>query len=393
MNTVSLLPSERTTRKARQRHSQRVGELAVLPVFFKLKARKIVLAGGTETAAWKAELLAASGARVHVYAETLSPEFKAIIAAGEPGQYIHHARQWGPDGFEDAELALADAENDDEAKAFFTAARACGLPVNVIDRPAFCSFQFGSIVNRSPAIIAISTDGAAPILGQAIRRRIEVLLPPALQDWARLAAKLRGIINQRLKPGPQRRAFWERFVDRAFARAPDHKAEAALLGDVEMIRTAPSRHGGKVTFVGAGPGDAELLTMKAVRALQAADVILFDDLVSGDVLELARREAKRLLVGEGKECETNEMMISLVKAGKNVVRLKSGNPMTCCQAADEIARLEDRNIAVGLVPGVAMELEATTTAGIGSNGLVGGPSSVNARGQYPAKHMHQTRQH
>jgi uroporphyrin-III C-methyltransferase/precorrin-2 dehydrogenase/sirohydrochlorin ferrochelatase len=255
-------------------------------------------------------------------------------------------------------MALADCETDEQAQAFFASARAAGVPVNVIDKPAYCQFQFGSIVNRSPVIVSISTDGAAPILAQAIRRRIETLLPPALKQWAELARSLRERVSDRLAPGQPRRAFWERFVDHAFAgnQPPEEDAARALLSEAEKLRVAPAI--GRVTLVGAGPGDAELLTLKAVRALQAADVILFDDLVSEEVLELARREAKRLLVGKRggrtscRQEDINDMMVRLAKAGKCVVRLKSGDPMVFGRAGEEIARLEAEGVPVDVVPGI-----------------------------------------
>lgn len=332
---------------AKRRRSKRMEPLTVLPVFHKLKGRPVLLAGGSDAAAWKGELLAAAGAKVHVFAVELDPEFDEIIAAA-PGSFVVHERPWGTDAFDSMALAVSDAETMGEARAFLCAGRAAGVPVNVIDKPGFCEFQFGSIVNRSPAVISISTDGAAPILGQAIRRRIETLLPPALAGWAALAQSIRAKVNDRLAMGAPRRAFWERFVDRAFSGAAP--CETGLFDDTET--------GGRVTLVGAGPGDAELLTLKAVRALQSADVILFDDLVSDEVLELARREAKRMLVGKrgGREScrqdDINAAMVRLAKEGRNVVRLKSGDPVVFGRAGEEIAELERHGIAVSIVPGV-----------------------------------------
>lgn len=352
MNIISSQPSNSQRSK---RNHERIGELAILPIFFKLQGKKAIIAGGTDAAAWKAELLAAAGANVHIYAEILDQEFDAIIA-NKPSSFTHHKRPWSADIINNAAIAIADAKTDGEAKAFYCAAKAAGVPINVIDKPEFCEFQFGSIVNRSPAIVSISTDGAAPILGQAIRRRIETLLPPSLQNWAKLAADIRGQVNERLEMGKKRRAFWEHFVDQAFSVTMNDKSEMKLLSAVDQIRK--SNNLGKVTLVGAGPGDAELLTLKAVRALQAADVILFDDLVSTEVLELARREAKRMLVGKRggrKSCkqeDINAMMVNFAKAGKNVVRLKSGDPMVFGRAGEEIAMLEAENISVSIVPGI-----------------------------------------
>ena len=365
MNTLSLLPNK----TGKSRRPERVGELAVLPIFYKLKGKKVALAGGTDAAAWKAELLAASGAIVHIFAEELDEAFDDIIAVS-PNSFVYHNRPWACDIFEGASIAIGDCESDCEAKAFYCAAKAAGVPVNVIDKPAFCEFQFGSIVNRSPAIVSISTDGAAPILGQAIRRRVETLLPKSLQGWAQLAADVRGRVNYRLRPGRERRAFWEKFVDRAFNAPIEQTSEISVLQDAERIAHTNKKEIGKVTLVGAGPGDAELLTLKAVRALQAADVILFDDLVSDDVLELARREAQRMLVGKRggrtscKQNDINDTMVKLAKAGKNVVRLKSGDPMIFGRAGEELKRLQDENIAVSAVPGITSASAMASALGV-----------------------------
>lgn len=356
--------------KPQRNEPARMEKLAKLPVFWGLEGKRVVLAGGSDGAAWKAELLLACGATVHVYCDKqdLSETFTTLIAKNPALSF--HDQSWHSGIFDNAELALADCETDVEAKAFYYAARAAGVPVNVIDKPEFCQFQFGSIVNRSPVVVSISTDGAAPILAQAIRRRIETLLPLALKDWGALAQTIRDRVNLRLAPGPSRRSFWENFVDRAFTERLDESSEERLLTDIGTQATRTGSGHGRVTLVGAGPGDAELLTLKAVRALQAADVILFDDLVSAEVLELARREAKRMLVGKrgGRESckqeDINDMMIRLAKAGKRVVRLKSGDPMIFGRAGEEIAALEAENIPVDVVPGITAASAMASRLGV-----------------------------
>jgi uroporphyrin-III C-methyltransferase/precorrin-2 dehydrogenase/sirohydrochlorin ferrochelatase len=367
MDVLQLLPSDRNPTSAR------MAPLAKLPVFWALEGKRAVVAGGSDAAAWKAELLAASGAEVHVYAEELGQTFADLVLRGsqsESGGFVHHRRKWDAAAFEDAAIAIADCENDASAGDFFDASCAAGVPVNVIDKPRYCQFQFGSIVNRSPVVVAISTDGAAPILAQAIRRRIETLLPPSLKSWAALAHAIRERVNEKLSPGAPRRAFWESFVDRAFGAAPEKDTGADLLRDANRLNDAASSTMGRVTLVGAGPGDAELLTLKAVRALQAADVILFDDLVSDEVLELARREAKRMLVGKRggrtscKQEDINAAMIALARAGKRVVRLKSGDPMIFGRAGEEIACLEKEGIFVDVVPGITSASAMAASLGI-----------------------------
>ncbi len=361
MTVVSSQQSER-------RAPRRMQDLATLPVFFRLSGRKAVVAGGSEAAAWKAELLAAAGAEVHVFAQHLDPVFAALIDEGD--RYVHHAHPLDDLSLEDASIAIIDAETEEEARDFSETCRRAGVPVNVIDKPAFCDFQFGSIVNRSPAVIAISTDGAAPILGQAIRRRIETVLPHSLADWAALAGRIRGRITENLKPGPQRRAFWERFVDRAFGSAPSECSIDSLIDEAGSIAVGNAESRGRVTLVGAGPGDPELLTLKVVRALQAADVILFDDLVSDEVLELARREARRMLVGKrgGREScrqeDINDLMVALAKSGKNVVRLKGGDPMIFGRAGEEIARLDSEGVPVEVVPGITAASAMAAALGV-----------------------------
>ena len=359
MHVVSRQPS-----KSRP---DRVAPLAVLPVFFDLIGKRVVAIGGSEAATWKIELLAAAGAHVQVLAP-IGEWCDDLIALAESGAAAGTISlvdcQWSPSDLSGAALAVADIEDDATALAFVEAARDASVPYNVIDRPEFCQFQFGTIVNRSPVVIGISTAGAAPILGQAVRRRIETLLPATLSAWAHLAQQVRASVMDRLEAGPQRRAFWERLVERAFGDA----APTPVDGDIDTISAAPPV--GRVTLVGAGPGDADLLTIKAVRALQSADVILFDDLVSSDVLELARREAKRMLVGKRAAREScrqediNEMMLSLARQGKHVVRLKSGDPMIFGRAGEEIEMLESHGIAVSVVPGVTAALALASRLGI-----------------------------
>ncbi len=342
-----------------QQSNARIAPLAVLPVFFDLRGKRVVVIGGSEPAAWKIELLSAAGANVAVYAEEICEELAALSSTS----ITINSRPWTATDLIDAALAIADIEGDSEARAFIAAAKAASVPYNIIDRPEFCQFQFGAIVNRSPVVVGISTAGAAPILGQAVRRRIETLLPQTLALWAQLAAKVRDDVMSRLSPGPQRRAFWERLADNAFGpRAPDV--------DDENFSFAAAPRSGRVTLVGAGPGDADLLTIKAVRALQSADVILFDDLVSSEVLELARREAKRMLVGKRAQREScaqneiNDLMLSLARQGKHVVRLKSGDPMIFGRAGEEIEMLERHGIAVSVVPGISAGLALASRLGV-----------------------------
>ena len=362
MSTLCRKPSESAP--------ARIGPLAKLPVFLDLVNRKAVIIGGGAGAAWKAELLAAAGALVTVFAPVPGMDMKALgKAALATGSVRIVERDWQERDLSGAATAIAEAEDDAAAAVVYRAAKAAGVPVNVIDRPDYCDFQFGAIVNRSPVVIGISTDGAAPILGQAIRRRIETLIPQALAGWARAARQIRDTVAARLPDQPARRAFWERFVDRAFAGDVGPTSVGELDGLVDQVALSP-RRAGRVTLVGAGPGDAELLTIKAMRALQRADVILYDDLVSDEILGLARREARRMMVGKRgrrdscRQEDINAMMLSLARQGRDVVRLKSGDPMIFGRAGEEIAVLRQAGIPVEIVPGVTAALGVAARLGV-----------------------------
>lgn len=335
--------------------------LATLPIFFKLKGQRAVLAGGTEPALWKAELLAAAGANVDVYAPKLDEAFEHLAAQPPAGSVTLHTRAWQPTDLKDAAIAIGAIGNDDEAAAFVAAARAAGVPVNVIDRPEFCAFQFGAIVNRSPLVVAISTDGAAPVFGQAIRSRLEALLPQGFKKWAEAAKVWRREGNRLGADMQARRRFWEAFTERAMrdaSRAPTTADLDELINEVDAARPLETKTG-FVSLVGAGPGDPELLTLRAVRALRAADVVLYDDLVTVPVLEFARREAARMLVGKTgygpacKQSEINALMVKLALEGKRVVRLKSGEPMIFGRGGEEIDELHAAGIAFEVVPGIS----------------------------------------
>jgi uroporphyrin-III C-methyltransferase/precorrin-2 dehydrogenase/sirohydrochlorin ferrochelatase len=362
------------TRTPAEIRTTRIGALARLPAFFALDNKRAVVAGGSPAAAWKAELLSAAGARVEVFAAAPSEEMLALAATPPRGPVIVHEQAWHADDFNGAAIAVADCADDQEAAAFATAARAAGVPVNVIDRPAFCDFSFGAIVNRSPLVIGISTDGASPVFGQAIRAKIEALIPKGFARWADAARTWRPQVQALALPFRGRRNFWERFTERAVA-APNAAPTDADLD--ALLQPTTAQTAGSVILVGAGPGDPELLTLRAVRALQSADVILFDDLVAPDILDFARREAKKMLVGKTghapscKQDDINALMIALAKAGRRVVRLKGGDPMIFGRADEEIAACRAAAIAVEVVPGI------TTAQGAASRLLV----SLTRRGK------------
>lgn len=342
-------------------HPDRVGKLATLPVFFKLSGRPILLAGGSEAAAWKAELLAATGAIVHIYNIDICRQFQELILAN-PSQYIVHRENWEAAQFKNFALIIGDMECLDEAERFHDCAIASGVPVNVIDKPQFCQFQFGSIVNRSPTIVAISTDGAAPILGQAIRRKIEAVLPMQLSNWTKLAQRVRGQVADTLKHGADRRKFWERFVDRAFHFGKTTPNECTVLSDLNTIENGQNTINGQVSLVGAGNGDAEQLTLAAMRSLQAADFVFATESIHDKILSLARREAEHICIGAagiGTD-HAHKLMSKLALQGKNIVHLTLGNPYECSQILAFKSLIENHGIEIHMVPGISLscQLEA-----------------------------------
>jgi uroporphyrin-III C-methyltransferase/precorrin-2 dehydrogenase/sirohydrochlorin ferrochelatase len=342
--------------------------LANLPVFFRLTGRRVVVAGGSEAAAWKAELLAASSADVAVFAPAPSP--KMLETAGRHPQIALFLRCWAPDDLDGAALAVADAASEPEAKAFAQAARRAGTPVNVIDQPDYCDFSFGTIVNRSPLVIGVSTDGAAPVFGQALRARIEALIPANFAAWAQAAKEWRPQFSELGAAFRQRRNFWERFATLALSSAGRQPNARDLDGLMAASAEEKGDAKGQVVIVGGGPGDSELLTLKAVRALQSADVILFDDLISPAVLELARREAQRINVGKRGhgpsvgQADISALLVSLGLAGKKVVRLKGGDPAIFGRTNEETAAARAAGIECAIIPGITAALAAAAALGV-----------------------------
>ena len=333
--------------------------LATLPVFLRLAGKRAVVAGGNAGAAWKAKLLAAAGAAVEVFAPEPSDDMRRAPAEAVAGSIAIGERAWRAEDLAGAAFAIAALEDEPECAAFVAAARAAGAIVNAVDRPHLCDVQFGAIVNRSPLVVGISTGGAAPVFGQAIRSRIEALLPQGFARWAAAAKEWRDAVSARLASFRARRDFWERFSDRALAHA-DRTPGSADLAELLAARDATGRgERGSVALVGAGPGDPELLTLKAVRALRTADIILYDDLVAPEILDYARREARTMLVGKtghGPSCrqdEINALMVRLAREGKRVVRLKGGDPLIFGRAGEEIEACAKAGVPVEVVPGIS----------------------------------------
>ena len=344
--------------------------MQTFPLFMSLQGRRVLVVGGTEAAARKVELLLSAGAQVTLIADTV---------VGEIAQLIDEARiSWAGRAFYDEDLAgvsLVVVASDDEplqARVSLAAQSRC-LPVNVVDRPKLSSFIMPAIVDRAPITIAISTGGAAPALARRLRAEIERAMPAAIGRLARFAEVFRAQVRRTLEQPRARRRFWDRVFEGRIG-------EMALAGDEigarrELIRLldgarteAPTV--GMVHLVGAGPGDPDLLTMKAHRLLQRADVVVYDRLVSAEVLAMTRRDAERIYVGKRpgnhslSQDEINARLVALARAGKSVVRLKGGDPFVFGRGGEEIEALAHAGIAVEVVPGVTAALGCAASAGI-----------------------------
>ncbi|MGO9135485.1 MAG: siroheme synthase CysG [Methylovirgula sp.] len=339
--------------------------LASLPVFFDLAGRRALLVGGSKRAAWKAELLQAAGARVDVICPEPAPALLALAEQCPSVQLIK--RHWQPEDFNGASLAVGDFAAQQEAAAFHAAARLARVPANLIDRPDLCDFQIGTIIDRSPLVIGISTKGASPVFALALRGWLEALLPQAVKSWAAAATTWREKLKARNLSSQGQRRFWEFFVSKALGtRLPAAGDFDRLLAAAQAKETAHQGQG-SVALVGAGPGDPELITLKALRVLQAADVVLYDDLVAPEIIDMARREADKIAVGKRgykPSCKQDDIvakLVALAQQGKRVVRLKGGDPSVFGRANEEIAALTAAGIPVEVIPGITAALGAAAS--------------------------------
>jgi len=325
------------------------------PMFLRMDGRRVVLCGGGEEIARKARLILKTEARMTILARELDPELADLVASGRADQVT----SLSADIFADAALVFIHSGDDDHDIALAALARAAGAVVNVIDRPELCDAFTPSIVDRDPLVVAIGTEGAAPVLGRAIKTEIETMLAPRLGTFVALAGRLRGAVAQAF-PQEARRGFWEWAFNGEALRAHlegRERAAAKLLKEAIADGKAPPMQG-HIALVGAGPGARDLLTMRAVQRLQQADVIFYDRLVDPEVLELARRDADRVYVGkEVGACawpqdKIDRLIVAEAVQGKRVVRLKSGDPSVFGRASEEIAAAEAAGIEVEVVPGI-----------------------------------------
>ncbi|MBV0911079.1 siroheme synthase CysG [Anianabacter salinae] len=339
------------------------------PMFIRTTGRRVVIAGGGEQAAQKARLMLKTDAVIVLASSALDDELTALVANGSAS---HHAGAVSAALFEGAAMAFVATGCPGWDSCLHALAQAARCPVNVVDRPDLCDITTPSIVDRDPVVVAIGTEGTAPVLARDLKTRIEALLPARIGGLAELAGRLRGAVAASV-PRDSRRAFWAWVFKGAPRAAWTRGAErdaARMIKDAIGQGTAPGlSEAGSIALVGAGPGAADLMTLRAVQRLQEADVIFYDRLVDKDVLELARRDAERVYVGKHvgahawPQAQIDAVIVAEARKGRRVVRLKSGDPGIFGRAGEEIAAAMAAGIPVEIVPGVTAASAAGAALG------------------------------
>ena len=339
-----------------------------LPIFLDVRDQPCLVVGGGVVAARKCALLLRAGARVTVVAPRLDAAFDADLAAA---RIAHRAAKFHDEDLAGVVVVIAATDDDAVNRAVAAAARARRILVNVADQPALCSFILPSIIERAPLTVAVSSGGASPVLARLLRARLETLIPAGYGRLASLAASFRDEVKARFKPS-ERRRFWERVLQGPIAElvfsGRDARARDALARAIENTRLAIGV--GEVSLIGAGPGDPDLLTFRALRLMQEADVVVYDRLVSQPILDLVRRDAERIYAGKERaqhalpQDDINHLLVRLAKQGKRVVRLKGGDPFIFGRGGEEIDTLADEGIAFQVVPGITAASGCASYAGI-----------------------------
>ena len=336
-----------------------------LPIFLNLKNKTCLVVGGGDVAVRKASVLLQAGATVRIVAPKLNESFEL-----PPGnEYI--AERFQSSHLDGIALVIAATNDIAVNEQVSLQAKQRNIPVNVVDNPELCSFIMPAILDRSPLLLAFSTGGASPVLARLLRGKLETLIPQAYGRLAAFAERFRNTVKQRIKTPSQRRIFWEDVLDGVVAEkvfaGDESTAEAMLLDLLDHPQTQES---GEVYLVGAGPGDPDLLTFRALRLMQKADVVLYDNLVSKTILEMTRRDAQRIFVGKQRgnhavpQEEINDLLVRFAKEGKRVLRLKGGDPFIFGRGGEEIEKLAEHKINFQVVPGITAASGVSTYAGI-----------------------------
>jgi len=340
-----------------------------LPIFLKLTGRPCAVIGGGAVAARKVQLLRAAGANVTVTAPELGAALAELL---REGRITHRAENFSPAALQGVALVIAATDDRAVNAEVSRLAQSQSIPINVVDDPELCSFILPAIVDRSPVVIAVSTGGASPVLARLLRARLESLVPGTYGRLADLAARFRERVRRAL-PAEARRPFWERTLQGPIAElvfsGRTAEAEAALARALDD-RAQRGPEPGEVYLVGAGPGNPDLLTFAALRLMQQADVVLYDNLVSAPILELTRRDAERIYVGKQRahhtmrQEEINGLMVKLAREGRRVLRLKGGDPYVFGRGGEEIETLAASGVRFQVVPGVTAACGVAAYAGI-----------------------------
>lgn len=342
-----------------------------LPIYADLKDSTVLLVGGGTIATRKARLLIGAGARLTVIAPAISEELKAMLD-GHGGHWQQECyRQKQPETLKDIRLVVAATPDQAVNETVSDDARKAGLLVNVVDSPHLCTFIFPSIVERGPLNIAISSSGQSPVLARLLRRKIEAWVPATYAQLASFAGAYRTLVKQSIPEDTPRRRFWENAIEGTIGELvmAGRETEAE-----QLLRQQLQDHSvdltGEVYLIGAGPGDPELMTFKAVRLLQKADVVLHDRLVAPDIIDMARRDAERIYVGKARanhavpQSDINQLMVDLAQQGKCVARLKGGDPFIFGRGGEEIELLAQHHIPFQVVPGITAASGSACYAGI-----------------------------
>jgi len=339
------------------------------PLFLDIKDKLCLVAGGGETAMSKIAVLRRAGAAVRV----VSPRLEAFLESqAADGAITHIRRSFEATDLTGAILAIAATNDPAVNRRIAELAGEQGIPVNVVDQPETCSFIMPSIIDRSPVLVAISTSTASPVLARLLRARLESVIPAGYGRVATLCRRYREAVKARFAERRDRRRFWDRILQGAVAERvfSGRMAEADAAMERELAAAEPGGEMGEVYLVGAGPGDPDLLTFRALRLMQQADVVVYDRLVAKSILDLARRDAKRVFVGKERnnhamrQEEINRLLADLARAGHQVVRLKGGDPFIFGRGGEEIDTLAAQRIPFQIVPGITAASGCATYTGI-----------------------------
>lgn len=342
-----------------------------LPIFLDIRDRRVLVDGGGTVAARRIERALAAGA--HVFAFDPAPQDEVLAFDGRDRLTLTRALPTEAD-VKGCAVVWGASETPERDARLHAWATAEGALCNIADMPEYCDFITPSVVDRSPIVIAISTGGAAPIIARILRARIEATLPAAYGRLATFVSSFRKQILQTVTNGRDRRHFWERMIDGPagdfFLSGAEDRATAQIAGDLKAAASGGEKPVGEVYLVGAGPGDPDLLTFRALRLMQRADVVLYDRLIGDEILGLVRRDAERIYVGKKAADHTmqqediSKLMVRLAQEGNRVLRLKGGDPYVFGRGGEEIAELASAGIGFQVVPGITAASGCSTYAGI-----------------------------